>query len=34
MTCTHKLAMTMKHGTLVVYCKHCKLTEAEIRGKK
>lgn len=34
MTCNHKLFMTMKHGVLVVLCKRCNLTEAEIRGEK
>jgi len=34
MTCTHKLALIMKHGELVTYCKHCKLMEAEIKEAK
>ena len=30
----HKFVMTMKHGELVVFCKFCKLTEAEIKEAK
>lgn len=34
MTCKHRLTTTMHHGVLVVYCKRCKLTEAEIKEAK
>jgi hypothetical protein len=31
---THKLVMTMQKGELVVFCKFCKRTEAEIKEAK
>jgi hypothetical protein len=31
---THKLTAKMQHGELVVLCKHCHKTEAEIKEAK
>lgn len=34
MTCSHKLTTKMQHGVLVVFCKLCRKTEAEIKEAK